>query len=520
MEKKPVTKGEAPGRGFPFSLLIIGLILQFIWYFTFFGRLGRSYPWMNTLLLAAAFILVLGIYNADTSPSVKMPYIILLLSLPLIGVPLFILIWTSPGTWLMKRRFAAITKQVLSRLDYQEASSAALCRADKNAYNLSEYIYRYSGYPLYHNTHITYFDNALSAFREQLEALKKARRFIFMEYHAIEDASSFQELHEILAAKVKEGVEVRLFYDEVGSLSFIDRRFIRKMEAGGIACRVFNPISPLLNLFLNHRDHRKITVIDGLVGFTGGYNLADEYFNIVQPYGHWKDTGLKITGPAVSNLTAAFLEVWNGIRPTDMEEGDSLSRYFPKTGTAPRESAKEGFVQPYADTPLDGETLGENVYIHLISTARDYVYLMTPYLIISSEMQAALTLAAKKGVDVRIITPGIPDKKMIFGITRSYYEQLQKAGVSIYEYSPGFCHAKQCLADDVYAVCGTINLDARSLYHHFENAVFYYDSQAVLSMKEDFLRTFSLSERITERMAGRPMRRLLNAFLRLLAPLL
>ena len=306
MEKKPVTKGEAPGRGFPFSLLIIGLILQFIWYFTFFGRLGRSYPWMNTLLLAAAFILVLGIYNADTSPSVKMPYIILLLSLPLIGVPLFILIWTSPGTWLMKRRFAAITKQVLSRLDYQEASSAALCRADKNAYNLSEYIYRYSGYPLYHNTHITYFDNALSAFREQLEALKKARRFIFMEYHAIEDASSFQELHEILAAKVKEGVEVRLFYDEVGSLSFIDRRFIRKMEAGGIACRVFNPISPLLNLFLNHRDHRKITVIDGLVGFTGGYNLADEYFNIVQPYGHWKDTGLKITGPAVSNLTAAF----------------------------------------------------------------------------------------------------------------------------------------------------------------------------------------------------------------------
>ena len=272
-----------------------------------------------------------------------------------------------------------------------------------------------------------------------------------------------------------------------------------------------------LNLFLNNRDHRKLTVIDGRVGFTGGYNLANEYFNLTHPYGHWKDTGIKITGDAVRSLTVTFLEMWNAVRGDDHNDRD-YDRYLPRYDYYAEE---DGFVIPYADSPMDREQVGENVYISVAGYAKDYAWFATPYLILTDEMSHALSLAAKRGVDVRIITPGIPDKKLVYFITRSYYQPLVAGGVRIFEYTPGFSHCKMSIADDRIATCGTINLDYRSLYHHFENGCLFAYCSAVAEVKKDFEKTMAECREVTaEYMAPGAGRQLKQLILRLFAPLM
>ena len=290
------------------------------------------------------------------------------------------------------------------------------------------------------------------------------------------------------------------------------------MESIGIHCRVFNPFVPGLNLFLNNRDHRKITVIDGKVGFTGGYNLANEYFNYTHPYGQWKDTGIRLEGDAVQSLTVTFLEMWNAVSEKATNDTD-FSKYIIHYDYKAQQT---GFVQPYADSPMDNEQVGEEVYISMINKAENYCWFMTPYLIITDEMRHALCLAAKRGVDVRIITPGIPDKKFIYNITRSFYHGLVKHGVRVYEWTPGFCHAKMSIVDDCMATCGTINLDYRSLYHHFENGCFMADCQAVVEIKNDLIRTMGECRDVTDQYCtGRSAYlRLGQLFMRLFAGLL
>ena len=266
---------------------------------------------------------------------------------------------------------------------------------------------------------------------------------------------------------------------------------------------------------MNNRDHRKVTVIDGKVGFTGGYNLADEYFNITHPYGQWKDTGVRMEGEAVRNLTVMFLELWNAIDHTDTD----FEKYLEPVEYQPKENA---YVQPFGDSPMDDEPVGENVYMNIVKNAKDYVYFTTPYLIITDEFKRELCMAAKRGVDVRIITPGIPDKKVVYQLTRSYYAGLAKEGVRIYEYTPGFLHAKQCVCDGETAVCGTINLDYRSLYLHFENGVFFYNCKAVGDMRKDFDNLFPICREVTEQYrSGRSAAvRIGQCILRLFAPLM
>lgn len=268
---------------------------------------------------------------------------------------------------------------------------------------------------------------------------------------------------------------------------------------------------------MNNRDHRKIFVVDGAVGFTGGINLADEYINEVKRFGYWKDTGVRIEGEAVWSLTSMFLSMWNYI----VHSTEDYSRFMPaQHQKAPFEN--DGFVQPYGDSPLDHENVGENIYLNIINRAKNYVYIFTPYLIIDHEMLTALCNAAKDGVDVRIVTPGIPDKKMIFLLTQSYYAPLIQSGVKIYQYTPGFIHAKCFVCDDEIATVGSVNLDFRSLYLHFECGVFFYRSAVVAQVKEDCLNTFVCSEQMTaEFCRNRPVPvRLLQSVLRLLAPLL
>lgn len=415
----------------------------------------------------------------------------------------------------MKRRYEQLDKELFALMPQDGGVMSQLEKLDFGVANQCRYISNYGKYPVYDNTDVVFYEEASAGFEALLEEIAKAQHFVFMEYHAIEEAVSFARLKDLLARKAAQGVEVRLFYDDVGSVGFIDRSFIRRMNEVGVQCRVFNPVFPLFSLFMNNRDHRKITVIDGKVGFTGGYNLADEYFNITHPYGHWKDTGVKLTGEAVRNLTISFLEMWNGAKPTDTDYG----KFLPECSY---QTAVDGFVQPYADSPLDNERVGENVYLNLIKHTKHRLYVATPYLIISDEMNRELGLAAKRGVDVRIITPGIPDKKLIYRVTRSYYAGLVRQGVKVYEYTPGFLHAKQMLGDEDCAIVGTINLDYRSLYHHFENGVFLYRCPAIRDIGADFEETLSKCTEVTEYYRkGRPaVLRTTQCILRLFAPLL
>ena len=310
---------------------------------------------------------------------------------------------------------------------------------------------------------------------------------------------------------------VRLIYDDVGSIQTLPKHFTRDLKAMGIETASFNPFRPILSIILNNRDHRKILVVDGQVGFTGGINIADEYINKKERFGYWKDAGVEVKGEAVWSFTTMFLEMWNYIRQTSEDYRQYLPEQYHKT-----ENPEDGFVQPYSDTPLDHENVGENIYLNIINHAKQYVYIYTPYLIVDNEMTVALQNAAKCGIDVRIVTPEIPDKKLVFLLTQSYYEQLMQCGVKIYQYKPGFIHAKCFVCDDKIATVGTVNLDYRSLYLHFECGVFMYRSQAVMQLKEDALDTIERSREITRDFCRKRNLAILalQSVLRLFAPLL
>lgn len=512
-----ITEGKRHTKNSIGRIVLVGLalLLQVGWLYFLFSWLNKYSTLINLLCSVAALVLVLRIYGKHQNSAFKMPWIFLILTFPLLGLFLYLLFGHKNVTKRIRRRFKEIDPKLLREINQNPAVLAGLEAKDRSIANQCRYIYNYSRYPVYQNTAVKFFAEATDGFEAQLDELSKAEHFIFMEYFIIDEGEAFARLKSILAERVRCGVEVRMLYDDIGSIGSLDRSFIRRMEEIGVQCRVFNPVIPVLNFFMNNRDHRKITVIDGNVGFTGGYNLADEYFNITHPYGQWKDTGIMLHGEAAASLTAMFLEMWNAMKETDTD----YANYFPK---AQCPSSPEGVIQPYADSPLDGEPLGENVYINLIDSAKRSLYVMTPYLIISDEMTRALTLAAKRGVDVRIVTPGIPDKKLIYKLTRSYYAGLAMGGVRIYEFSPGFVHAKQVLCDGEAAVIGTINFDYRSLYHHFENGAFLYGCPAVKEIARDFENTFPVSREVTAqyREGRNTVLRVAQCVMRLAAPLL
>ncbi len=498
-----------------FLFVMLALLLQLFWLYSLFSSLNQYSTAINLVCSVGALVLVLRIYGRHENSAFKMPWIFLLLTFPLPGLFLYLLFGRKEVTARMRRRFEAIDPKLLGELRQDPAVERALEEKAPALASQCRYIRKFGHYPVYQNTRVRFFPDAAAGFEAQLDELSRAERFIFMEYHAVEEGSSFARLKEVLADRAAHGVEVRLLYDDVGSAGFLSLSFIKRMRALGVQCQVFNPVVPVLNFFMNNRDHRKITVIDGRVGFTGGYNLADEYFNITHPFGQWKDTGIMLQGEAVEALTVMFLEMWNAMKDVDTD----YAKYLPKQQFEP---CSEGFIQLYADSPLDGEPLGENVYIDLICSAQRSLYVMTPYLIISDEMARALTLAAKRGVDVRIVTPGIPDKKLIYKVTRSYYAGLVRDGVRIYEYTPGFLHAKQVLCDGVAATVGTINFDYRSLYHHFENGALLYGFEAVGEIGRDFADTFAVSREVTEqyRQGRNAALRVAQCIMRLFAPLL
>ena len=520
METAQTHEGKASSRNGVKRMIfvIISIVLELLLILMMFSQLYMYAEWISILMRVFALILALVIYSKNITSTMKMPWVILILTLPIMGITVYLLVGLNRGPRKMREAYAEIDEVLLPLLPENNVELNAMKKALPDVAGISEYIAEKAGYPVYQNTTVEYFDDATPGLEAQLAAMKEAKAFIFMEYHAIEDASCWQRIEDVLAERAAAGLDVRVFYDDMGSMGFINKDFVKKLEGRGIACKVFNPFKPGLNVFLNNRDHRKITVIDGKIGFTGGYNLAEEYFNITHPFGQWKDTGIRLEGDAVRSLTAAFLEMWyaGSQEPWD---GTDLRPYFLK---ASADTPDGGFIQPYADSPMDNMRLGEDVYISIAEKANNYCWFITPYLILTDEMIHALSLAAKRGVDVRIITPGIPDKKLVYGVTRSFYNSLVRNGVRIYEWAPGFCHCKMVVADDKVATCGTINLDYRSLYHHFENGCLMAGSHAVLEIKQDFEQTFKQSTEVTEQYntVRSAYLKLSQLFLRLFAELL
>lgn len=497
----------------------LALIVQLAWLLIALFRLMEYSRWVTIGMQAAGFLVVLWIVNKKINPSYKLAWTMLILVFPVFGVSLYLLFGKSRIGTVMEQHYQKLINETAEYLEGSESTRNHLMEDDQSMAIQSEYIWKYSRYPVYENTSAEYFQVGDDMFPVLVHELEQAKHFIFIEYFIINDGVMWHTILNILEKKAKEGVDVRLIYDGFGCLTTLPNRYDKVLREKSIKCTIFNPFRPLLNIVQNNRDHRKICVIDGKTGFTGGINLADEYINQKERFGHWKDTAVMLKGEAVWNMTVMFLHMWsvvnNSAEPME-HELHMPHKYHPEA------FEDDGFVQPYSDTPLDGEVLGENVYLNIINRAKKYVYICTPYLIIDNEMMTALCLAAKSGVDVRIMTPGVPDKKMVFLLTQSYYEQLLEAGVRIYEYQPGFLHAKSFVCDDEIAVVGTINLDYRSLYLHFENGVWFYKNKVVGDILEDFRETLNYCDPINIEFC-RDRNILVRGFqsiLRLFAPLL
>lgn len=500
-----------------FSIVALTIVLQFGWLVLVMYRFSYQFTYANLAIRLMAVILVLEIVNKWTNPANKLSWTFIILLSPMVGLMLYTTFGRSELTKKTERRLDTIVKEVGAYFYQTPEIKEDLERKDKAVLGQSKYINDWGGYPIYRNTQTKYYRSGEEMFPDMLKELEKAEHFIFLEYFIIEEGYMFDTMVEILARKAAEGVDVRVIYDDIGCINTLPPKYNKKLESMGIKCAVFNPFRPILSVVMNNRDHRKIFVVDGKVGFTGGINLADEYINEKSRFGYWKDTGVCLEGEAVWNLTAMFLTAWSYVN----HSREDYKEYMPQIYQT-ESPETDGYVQPYGDSPLDHETVGENIYLNMINDAENYVYIFTPYLIIDNEMLVSLCNAAKRGVDVRIVTPGIPDKKLIFLLTQSHYEPLLRAGVKIYQYTPGFIHAKSFLCDDKVGTVGSINLDYRSLYLHFECGVFMYRTKALEQLRKDCLDTFEQSEEMTLEFCRNQnvFIRILQGMMRLVAPLL
>mgnify|MGYP001046862128 CR=1 FL=1 len=465
-----------------------------------------------------AAVIVIYIINERGNPAFNMTWVLLILIFPAFGCLFYIWVKSQLGTRYIGKRLCMLRLDTAKYMQQEPRVIEALRESKPANANLAHYMQYQLNFPTYRNTQVQYFACGEEKFPVLLEELKKAEKFIFLEYFIVEEGYMWGSVLEILKEKAAAGVEVRFMYDGMCSISLLPPDYPKKIRRFGIQCKMFSPIRPVLSTTQNNRDHRKICVIDGKTGFTGGINLGDEYINRKERFGYWKDTAVMIKGDAVQSLTMLFLQMWNAFA---LEKDKLDYEKFCLEDVRPLAKEERGIVLPYSDHPLDSEFVGESVYINLINSAQKYIYFFTPYLIIDNEVVTALILAAKRGVDVRIITPGIPDKKMIFLVTQSYYPQLVEGGVQIFQYRPGFVHAKCAVCDDKIATVGTINLDYRSLYLHFENGLFLYNNDTVMDIKKDILDTLEDCNRIMPEMCKKNMFfLLLQGILRIFAPLL
>lgn len=467
------------------------------------------------LMNLLGIVIIIYIVNKDETSEFKLAWVIPICAAPVFGTLLYVFVVNNIGHIGLKKGVERQLKETSELMNTKDETWKSMEAADVHMAGIARYAQRVGGFAAYEASDMTYFPDGESKYEDLLVELEQAKEFIFLEYFIIERGRMWDSILEVLRRKVKEGVEVRVMYDGTCCLLLLPYSYPRLLQSYGIKAKVFAPIRPLLTTSQNNRDHRKILVIDGKVAYTGGVNLADEYINAKVKYGYWKDAAIKVTGDAVRSFTLMFLQLWN----VEEFRKEEYGKYIHSEAADLR--PKQGFVLPYGDCPTIEENLAETIYMDIINSAVRYVHIITPYFIVDNAMLDALQYAARRGVDVKLIVPHIPDKKPIFAMTRTYYPDLLAAGVRVYEYEPGFCHSKIFVSDDEKAVVGTINMDYRSLYHHFECAAYIYRHPVVRDVEQDFDETikecievdmgYYKSISLFQRMTGR--------ILRLVAPL-
>ncbi len=499
------------------GIVAVLIIAQLILYIMGLGLLRDSayFGKVEWLFLTLSILSATWIVGSKSNPGYKIGWLIIVLGLMPFGSLAYLLLGGNHLSAFNQRRLRTMERKIRKNLGAECGRSASLGELlGEDAQCMARYLEQTTHCPVYGNTRTKYYPLGDNCYNDILEALRGAERYIFIEYFIIEEGKLWNSILDILKEKAGQGLEVRVIYDDIGSMATLPGDYPVRLEKLGVHCRVFNRFVPVVSLRQNNRDHRKYMIIDGKMAFTGGINMADEYINVKPRFGHWKDSAIRLEGDAVWSVTVSFLAMWDF---TNSEE-EHFTPFRPK----PAHGGAAGYVQPYHDCPWDNEPVGQSVYLNLIYRAKRYVYITTPYLVIDYSLTMALTSAAKSGVDVRIIVPHIPDKKTVFEMTRSHYEELLEAGVKIFEYEPGFIHSKNFVVDDRFATVGTVNLDYRSMFLHFENGVLLYETSSVADIREDFLdtQTKSLMVTLEDCRSTSIFRRTFRDLLRLFSPLL
>ncbi|MBQ3471774.1 MAG: cardiolipin synthase [Clostridia bacterium] len=500
---------------------LVMLLIQvavFVAIFIWISDYSQAVLGFTTLFSA---ILIIIEVNRSGEPTFKMTWIVLIAIIPVFGGLLYMFMRIRTVAWNIDENYKKIQEINKRYLSCDKELLRFLAEQDKLENSFIDYLQVYGGSPAYGSTNVKYYPIGEDMYEAMRQELQNAEKFIFMEFFIINTMSRmWEEILQILKTKVSQGVEVRVMFDAMGCIATMPRDYDEYLQRLGIKCHIFSPIMPLISTHQNNRDHRKILVVDGKCAFSGGINIADEYINEKVRFGHWKDTGFKICGNGVAGFTAMFLDMWN-VNAERVEDGGIYINATNETNF-PETNSVNGVVVPFGDTPFDEEYVGKRAYLHNLESASDYVYIMTPYLVIDNEMFESMKYASQRGVDVKIIMPHIPDKAYAFYLARTYYKELLRAGIEIYEYTPGFIHAKMSVSDGKRAIVGTINHDYRSLYLHYECAAYMLDTPAIADMEKDFAATLAKSQRITleDIKKFNIFTRMIGHIMRLVAPLL
>lgn len=493
------------------ALLLLAQLIFFalsIWYYA-------NLQWVNVALRLLAFLTAFHLLTHPQPASMKVSMVFLILLFPLFGGAVYWFFRFQTTTIGYRKALRKIERSTLPAFralgDTGDTARALLPESRK----LIHYLDTLPKFPVYRNTETQYYPNGEQFQEALLSELRQAKRYIFLEFFIIGEGEFWESVLEVLRERAENGVDVRVIYDDLGCFATLPPKYMNRLRSYGIQCQVFNPFVPFLTAIQNNRDHRKIVSIDGTVAFTGGINLADEYINRRKRFGYWKDAAIKLTGDGAWSFTVMFLQMWSFL----VNRQEDWERYYPLSVTQAQQSA--GWVQPYTDSPMDRENVGEQVFLQMIGGARKYLYITSPYLAPDDSLLSALKSAAKSGVDVRILLPGIPDKRMVQFTGRSYYRELLQAGVRIFEYADGFVHSKNIVADDLFGSVGTVNLDFRSLYWHFECGVCLYRTQSLQEIHADFLETLEHCREISlQDCRVTPFKKLLQEICRLFAPMM
>lgn len=501
-----------PGR---YILAVIVTILEVATIIFIVGALCYFVPYFYLLAFATQVFCVIKIISSSDNPEYKIPWLLFVLILPIVGFMLYFIFYSRT----LRKKYVRRLKRLYGEkyLEKDEENFKELKSINATAYNQAKLLCHLSGSHLFSQTEVKYFSIGEEMWKSMLRDLEKAENYIYLEYFIIEEGKFWNSILDILKKKAKEGLDVKVVFDDIGCMSTLPGNYAKILAGFGIKATPFSRLKGQANNEFNNRSHRKITVIDGKIGYTGGVNIADEYVNLVNRFGHWKDVGVRLVGPAVYELTKLFL-IDYGVNVKVLPENLPDNILYPKN----RRDA-DGFVIPFGDgpSPIYPRRVAQSLIVDMLSNAKRYAYITTPYLIIDNGMCLAIENASLKGVDVKIVVPHIPDKKIIFEMTKTFYERLLKAGVKIYEYTPGFIHAKCYLVDDETAMIGTVNLDYRSLVHHFENAVWLCKTSCLKDVKQDMIETIEKSQLIqAENVKTNLFQKLLRAIVRIFAPLL